>query len=215
MNLKESFRYQNFLEGLLTTAQAYIYMPDHLYDVTKTHHKNKANPDADDDVETIDNGTTFKVDDIIKFIVHIITEKEKLSEAICAAKDALNFDIDSAIASNKSKQKVVQSLRRALNHKEVITKERGTDYKFNVEGNQSPYYYEIEVKKTLAFSKENVKRACRALITSADDASRKVDEALVNTNVQLYDPPYEVNDTFEDVVTQFLESIPTPCSPDA
>ena len=109
---------------------------------------------------------------------------------------------------------MAQSLKRALNCKEIVTKERGTDYKFNVEGNQSPYYYEIEVKKTLAFSKEDAKRACRALITSADDASRKVDEALVNTNVGLYEPPYEVNDTFEDVVTQFLESIPVPNSPD-
>lgn len=206
MNLKESFRYQNFLEGLLTTAQAYIYMPDHLYKITKTHYKNKANPDVQDDVEDVDLGQTFEVDDIIKFIVDIIKEKEILSAAICEAKSTLDFDIDSVIASNKSKQKVVQSLKRILNYKDAVTKERGTDYKFNVEGNQSPYYYDIEVKKTLAFSKDEAKQVSRKLISSADDASRKVDEALVNTEVK-YNPPYDVNDTFEDVAAQFLAGL--------
>ena len=53
MNLKESFRYQNFLDMMMRAASASIQQRDHCLKVTKTHLRSKANPDASDVTETV------------------------------------------------------------------------------------------------------------------------------------------------------------------
>ena len=42
MNLKESFRYQNFLDMMMRAASASIQQRDHCLKVTKTHLRSKA-----------------------------------------------------------------------------------------------------------------------------------------------------------------------------
>ena len=37
MNLKEGFRYQNFLNTLMAEAETYLFSDDHLFKTTKKH----------------------------------------------------------------------------------------------------------------------------------------------------------------------------------
>lgn len=83
--------------------------------------------------------------------------------------------------------------------------ERGTDYKFNVEGNQTMYYYDIEVEAKEAFDRSKAKEIMRNLIQDADKTSAEIDAAMINTQVE-YDAPFDVNDSFEDVMTEFLSN---------
>jgi len=81
--------------------------------------------------------------------------------------------------------------------------ERGTDYKFNAEGNQTPYYYDIEVVTSENFDRTQAKSAAQSVIAKADEVSAAIDAALINTRVE-YEAPFNVNDSFDDVMVAFL-----------
>lgn len=204
MNLKESFRYQNFLEEMMCSACASIQTPNHCLKVTKTHLRNKVNPDAQDIIETVEVEPFFANDYVISFMTWLVAEREKLTTAINAAKASVDFDIDAAIETNKFRQRVNSSIKSMIRHTPTKSIESGRDYKFNVEGNQMPYVYEIEVVSEEAYNKAGAKTLMRETISRADEVSAAIDAAMINTKVD-YEPVFDVNETFDDVMTDFLE----------
>lgn len=203
MNLKESFRYQNFLENMLAYAGNSLTDREHSLTITKNHLRKKANAEAEDMMETVDAGEFFKNDDVLKFMTMLVEERSKLTNAIGKAKASIGFDLDAAIETNKFRQTVANRVKTMLRFTASKRTERGTDYKFNVEGNQTQYYYDIEVKANEAFDRSVAKDTMRKLILEADKVSAEIDSAMINTMVE-YDAPFNVNDSFEDVMTDFL-----------
>lgn len=203
MNLKESFRYQNFLENMLAYAGNSLTDREHSLTITKNHLRKKANAEAEDMMETVDVGEFFKNDDVLKFMTMLVEERSKLTNAIGKAKASIGFDLDAAIETNKFRQTVANRVKTMLRFTASKRTERGTDYKFNVEGNQTQYYYDIEVKANEAFDRSVAKDTMRKLILEADKVSSEIDSAMINTMVE-YDAPFNVNDSFEDVMTDFL-----------
>lgn len=203
MNLKESFRYQNFLDTTMNYARASITNPQHVLKFTKTHMRSKANPDAQDLVENVEVEKFYPNDDVIKFMLHLSEEKHKLTCSIGRAKAMLGFDLDAAIESNKYNQTIAKSINLMLAHKASKRTEMGSDYKFNVEGNQMVYRYEIEVQVDEAFDRAAAKATVKEMITACDKRSAEIDAALINTVVD-YEPPYDVNDSFEDAMEVFM-----------
>lgn len=203
MNLKESFRYQNFLENMLAYAGNSLTDREHSLTITKNHLRKKANAEAEDMMETVDVGEFFKNDDVLKFMTMLVEERSKLTNAIGKAKASIGFDLDTAIETNKFRQTVANRVKTMLRFTASKRTERGTDYKFNVEGNQTQYYYDIEVKANEAFDRSVAKDTMRKLILEADKVSAEIDSAMINTMVE-YDAPFNVNDSFEDVMTDFL-----------
>ena len=203
MNLKESFRYQNFLENMLAYAGNSLTDREHSLTITKNHLRKKANAEAEDMMETVDVGAFFKNDDVLKFMTMLVEERSKLTNAIGKAKASIGFDLDAAIETNKFRQTVANRVKTMLRFTASKRTERGTDYKFNVEGNQTQYYYDIEVKANEAFDRSVAKDTMRKLILEADKVSAEIDSAMINTMVE-YDAPFNVNDSFEDVMTDFL-----------
>lgn len=174
MNLKESFRYQNFLDMLMRSASVSITSKDHCLVTTKTHHYNKANPEAEDVEETISVDEFFPNDTVIAFMKWLVEEREKLTKAIGAAKASVGFDIDAAVATNKFRQEINSSIKNMLRYTPTKRVEQGRGYKFNAEGNQMPYLYEIEVSTTEAYDKEGAKQYMRSVITDADKVSADI-----------------------------------------
>ena len=203
MNLKESFRYQNFLENMLAYAGNSLTDREHSLTITKNHLRKKANAEAEDIMETVDVGEFFKNDDVLKFMTMLVEERSKLTNAIGKAKASIGFDLDAAIETNKFRQTVANRVKTMLRFTASKRTERGTDYKFNVEGNQTQYYYDIEVKANEAFDRSVAKDTMRKLILEADKVSAEIDSEMINTMVE-YDAPFNVNDSFEDVMTDFL-----------
>lgn len=206
MNLKESFRYQNFLDMMMRAASASIQQRDHCLKVTKTHLRSKANPDASDVTETVEGEVFFANDDVVAFMAWLVKEREKLTAAIGAAKASIGFDIDAAIETNKFRQTVNGSIKNMLRYTPTKRVEQGRDYKFNVEGNQTPYIYEIEVVSEEAYDKTGAKTLMREMISKADEVSAAIDAAMINTKVD-YEPVFDVNETFDDVMTDFLAKV--------
>lgn len=197
MNLKESFRYQNFLSSMINEAGASLTAPSHCLTTTKNHLRNKVNDGAADMQETVDVGEFPANDSVLDFMLFLIGEREKLTTAIGAAKASIGFDLDAAVETNKSRQQACRSINGMLRFKASKRTEKGTDYKFNAEGNQTTYY------TAEAFDRAKAKNAVRDLISKADETSAAIDSAMINTHVE-YEPPFNVNDTFEDVMAEFL-----------
>lgn len=203
MNLKESFRYQNFLSSMINEAGSSLTTPSHCLTTTKNHLRSKVNGDVDDVQETVDVGEFPANDSVLSFMLFLIGEREKLTTAIGVAKVSIGFDLDAAVETNKSRQQACRSINGMLRFKASKRTEKGTDYKFNAEGNQTTYYYDVDVVTAEAFDRTKAKNAVRDLISKADETSAAIDSAMINTHVE-YEPPFNVNDTFEDVMAEYL-----------
>ena len=206
MNLKESFRYLNFLDKMLESARMSVNDPSHCLKTTRTHLKKAVNSEAENVVEVVEVDDYFKTDTVIKFMTYLIQIRQSLTEAIGAAKRDIRFDIDAAIATNKYRQSVCSTLRYVQKYTPSKKIERATDYKFNVEGNQVAYYYDVEVNKELSYDRNTAKKTMKDIIKEADETSARIDAAMISTMVDFAEP-FDVNDTFEDVMNEFIDMI--------
>lgn len=200
MILKEAYRYQNFLERLLYEAES-LLTQDFVTNRKQTHHRKKANPDAEDEVIEAVKKTDFDFTpmQVIDFIVKALEEKEKLSLAITTAKKTTKIDIDHSIAMNKKRQEFVGHLNNMNAIKNKEQKSRGTDYKFNQEGNQVPYYYDIDEVITIDFNRNDIKGLIKKLTKQCDEISITLDSLLITTEVD-YTPIWDINDSLEDII---------------
>lgn len=205
MNIKEAFRYESFIDNLMNKAHISISDISHTQKAVKVHHKSKANSEAEDLTEEVNVARTefYPNDDVISFMEFLIVEKEKIMKAVSEAKASCGLDIDAAIGTNKLRQSLAAWIQGMLEILPASYTERGTDYKFNVEGNQVSYVYEVEVEKTDNFDRESAKAIMRKHITKADEVSKEVEKIMVLTEIS-YNPPFNVNDSFEDAMAAFL-----------
>ena len=205
MNLKESFRYQKFLDGLMRSAGSNLQNPYHSLVTTKVHLRHAVNPEAEDVTEVVEDGEFVPNDTVLAFMAHLIDEREKLSIAIGKAKASVGFDMDAAIETNKFRQSLNGSVRQMLRQVGTKRKTKEVDYKFDINGQQVPYRYDVEITTTENYDKEAAKALMRATIAKADEVSAAVDAAMINTVVE-YEPPYDVNESFDDVLEAFAAS---------
>ena len=207
MNLKEAFHYQSFLNSLMDRATTNVGKMGGALKITKTHLKSKANPEAQDVDEVVEPDGYVPVDAYIAFMEKAIEAKQALTEAISNAKSGLTFDMDAAVESNKFRQAANSALKRAIQgNKPYERTERDSDYKFNAEGNQTAYYYEVKVVATEMFDRSETRTIAKRLITEANEVSAKVDLAMVNTLVD-YTPVFDINDSFDDIIAEFAAEI--------
>ena len=202
MKLKESYRYANFLDNLLMTAYQYLQNEGFVTTTKQNHLRSKANPDASD--ETIYVQKPYDVDftpnDVIDFTVKVIAEKELLTEAIAKAKASAEINIDTAIAMNKKKQQFANVLNHMAGIKPSEKQTTGRSYKFDANGEQKPYVYDIINATTIDFNRNDVKKLVKKYLKEADEISAKLDAIEINTMLDFH-PQYDVNGTFEDLVT--------------
>ena len=202
MNLKESYRYANYLDTLLNTAYHYLQNKGFVTTTKQNHLRSKANSEAVDEVIDVQKpyDVDFSPNDIIDFVVGAITEKELLSDAIAKAKTGTEINIDNAVAMNKKKQGFISVLNGIANLKPSEKVTQGTDYKFNQQdGNQIRYYYNIEETTTIDFNRNDVKALIKKYSKECDDISAKLDAIEINTTIDFV-PKYDITDTFEDLV---------------
>lgn len=201
MNLKESYRYANYLDRLLITADTYLRNKGFVTTTEQNHLRSKANPDAQDEIVAVQKpyDVDFKPNDIIDFVVKVINEKEKLFSVIADAKARTEINIDNAVAMNKKKQSFVNTLNSIVSIKPSETQSMGKDYKFDINNEQKPYSYQIISKTSIDFDRTSVKGLIKKYNKECDEISSKLDEIEITTQVS-FTPLFDVNDSFEDLV---------------
>lgn len=202
--LKEAFRHQNFLDRILNATEYYLGNTMNVMSDTERHLRSKVQPDIADVVKESKDDRALPVppDTVIMFMETVLSEKEKLTTAINNAKVQHCSDLDKSIATNKARQRVVNSLKRlaALRNKNTVTK--GFDYCFNNEGNQVQYYYDIEKESKIDFDMAKVKKLISGLSADSDSTSNTIDYWLSSVPVD-YVPFFDINSSFEELVEEF------------
>ena len=206
MNLKESYCYANYLDGLLSTAYTYLRNKGFVTTTVEEHLRSKSNPDVED--ETIEVQKPFDVEfspnGVIDFVVKVIEEKEKLSESIAKAKNTTDVNIDNAIAMNKKKHGFVSVLNGIADIKPTESITTGNDYKFNNEGNQVKYFYNIKRITTIDYNRTDIKNLIKKYLKETDDISAKLDLIEITTIVQ-FTPLFNINTSFEDSIVEYID----------
>ncbi|MBQ2884683.1 MAG: hypothetical protein IJE43_13045 [Alphaproteobacteria bacterium] len=201
MNLKESYRYANYLDDLLNKASSYLRNDKFVTTTKQEHLRSKVNSEATDEVIDVQKpyDVEFTPNDVINFAVKVLAEKEKLADAIAIAKANAEINIDTAIALNKKKQYFANTLEALSNIKPRQRTTSGKAYRFNINNEQVPYTYDIEETTTIDFNRNDVRNLVKKYLKEADEISAKLDAIEINTQV-LFECSWDVNDNFEDIV---------------
>ena len=213
MNLKEAFRFQNKLQSMMDEAQSILGSTANITKVQNTYLRKKVMPEAENET-TIDAPATEYSEQITlvaEFLLHLLSEREKLSVAIFQAKAGLNLPagLDGEVSLNSKRQEVAGLFRRmaGLRSSEVLIPNGGTGYRFNNEGNQVSYRCDVKRVTTINFDRNKIRKMCGDLSKKSDEVSAALDSVLVNTRVE-YTVPFNVNDTFAEAFEAFAGDKP-------
>ena len=201
MILKDAYRYQKCLSTMISEAEMLLMNNAFVTSTVQKHNRQKANLEADDETVEVDKPITdFNAMDVINFIADAIKEKQKISDAIVTAKKETEIDIDSSISMNKIKQGYIGYLRRLAAMDSSERKTYGTDYKFDVDGKQTSYRYEVIETTTIDFDRNDVRGLAKKLQKECDKISSKLDLIELTTDVE-FAPKWDVNDTLEEIIS--------------
>ena len=208
MNLKEAFRYQNKLQWLMTEAEEILRRDRNVVKVEQTALLHKVNPDAVDEttIEPADTVYADQIADIAVLLMFLLGERERLTRAIREAKKAMDMDFDGEVSLNTRRQELASIFRNMvqLRSSETVISGGGVGYKFNAEGNQVSYRCDLKTVTTINFDRSKIRSYAAALSRKADEISADLDKRMVNTEVS-YEPPFDVNDTFAEVLARQTE----------
>ena len=209
MNLKEAFRFQNKLQKLMDEAQSILSKDQNVTRVQNTYLHKKVMSEAENET-TIDLPSTEygdKVTVMAGFLLHLLSEREKLTSAIRTAKDLLPIDMDSEVSLNSKRQEIARLFQRMtdLRSSEVLISNGGTGYRFNAEGNQVSYRCDVKRVVTINFDRNVIRKYASDINRKADETSAQLDRCLVNAEVH-YIASFDVNDSFAEVFEAFVTS---------
>ena len=201
MVLKEAYEYQNFLSGLINQAENLLIISDFTTKCREIHKRNAANPEASNEEIDVKKRVDIDADvnSVIDFLVDAIKERSVLLDAISAAKDAAGINIDNSIAMNKTEQSFINILSVMDRQKSKKYISQGTGYKFNAEGNQVQYVYDIENEVSIDFDRNSVRGLIKKYRKECNERSIQVDRAELNTVVD-YSPKWDINSTLEEIL---------------
>ena len=208
MNLKEAFRFQNRIEWLMGEAKDVLGRERNVTKVENTTLRHKVNPDVEDETTVEEPETEYadQITEIAVFLMFLLDEREKLSRAIREAKKGMDMDFDGEVSLNAKRQNIAEVFRRMseIRCSERLLPGMGVGYKFNAEGNQVSYRCDLKKVTTINFDRTKVRSYATGLSKKADQVSAELDKSMVNTDVA-YEAPFDVNDTFAEVLQWHID----------
>ena len=209
MNLKEAFRFQNKLGTLMDEAQSILGRDANITKVENTYLRKKVFDGAENETVVDTPPTEFadQITDMISFLMHLMDQREKLSKAIHAAKNALPIDMDSEVGLNAKRQEIARVLKRMadVRNSEVVINGGGTGYRFNQEGNQVTYRCDVKRVTTINFDRKAARNYAAEMNRKADAVSAELERCMVNSEVA-YEAPFDVNDSFAEIFGAFADT---------
>lgn len=209
MNLKEAFRFQNKLSAMMDEAQSILGRDANITKVENTYLRKKVFDGAENETVVDTPPTEFadQITEMIGFLMHLMDQREKLSKAIHAAKNALPIDIDSEVGLNAKRQEIARVLKRMadVHNSEVVINGGGNGYRFNQEGNQVFYRCDVKRVTTINFDRKVARNFAAEMNRKADAVSAELDRCMVNSEVA-YEAPFDVNDSFAEIFRAYAEA---------
>jgi len=216
ISLKESFRILTFIDKTISSLTSYLSNKNNSISILEKHLKEKSNPEAKDeelDMTTIREYKDASTVDIIQLVKTLISQKAKLEIAVENAKrilviesDINKFSLDSAISNAKQSRNLANVLDNLIKIKSEETKRQGQAFRFNLNLEETPYRYDINVVKTVDFDKDIISNNYKCLLEKADKLSISIEKSMMDEIVE-YEFPYSIHDSIADIVSKYLYSI--------
>lgn len=209
MNLKEAFHYQNTLNGFLHSASAYLMFPQNMVRIEQTHLRNAADPSANNETIDATKERPYPCSNnvMIGLFVSLLEERKQLAYAIHLAKSKSSFMLDAALSVNRSRQDVVQALQAVARIKPSERMTYANGYKFNNEGNQVPYRYDVKEVTTIDFDRNFVRNLMRKYQQEANKISNKADHCMIDTELEDFIPTFDPDGSFDDIVEAYMSYV--------
>lgn len=205
MNLKEAFRYQNFLDRTINTVSNFLAVKVNVMTVTQVHKKSAANAEAQDEIviKEVEAFHGADPDKLARLLKILLNEKEFCADGVWTAKyeylKKTGFNLDAQLAVNKHRQSAARLMSMLGSYKEAKNTAKGTGYKFNNDGVQTPYYYDVDETMAPAFDVQSMKACGKALARLADDVSVAADQCMIESVVDFV-PMFNPTDSIEDII---------------
>lgn len=186
----------------------YLSDADNVMTITEKHLRSKALAGQQDDTVDVsrkaDEG--FDVVRLLGIWQELMEEKERLGAAIGRAKAGMDFNLDAAVDANKSRRAFLGMLQELANRKRSheLQKGEGRGYVFNNDGNQTSYCYDIDRILTIDYDRNKVCAMVKELNRSSDEVSIKIDEALLQTQVE-YAPKFDLAGEKRFILEELME----------
>lgn len=208
MKLTEAFRYQNHLSHIFDNAIMFLNTSANMVDTIQQHLRSRSNPDAADETISleVDRRVDCSPDYVVKFALALIEEKHKVSRAITLAKAAAEFSVDAEQMANRMRYQLNAALTtslRAYSDSVRTLANAGTGYKFNVEGAQVPYKYDIVQEAKVRFDRAEMKKISKELLLECNAISVDLDRNFAEIEVD-HQPAFSIADSFEDAIEAFI-----------
>lgn len=210
MNLKEAFQAQNKIGELLNYINRYLSDEDNVMTVTEKHLRSKALAGQQDDTTDVSHKDEecFDVGKLMVVWQKLMDEKERLGIAIGRAKAGMDCNLDSLVDSNKSRRAFIATIQGLASRKSSheLQKGAGRGYVFNNDGNQTSYCYDIDRITTIDYDRNKVRSMVKKLNRIADEASIKIDEMLLSTQVD-YTPKFDLAGENSFILEEIMEKV--------
>ena len=217
ISLKESFRTLVYIDKTISSLTSYLSNKNNSISVIEQHWKEKSNPEAKNeelDTTTIKEYPDASTINIINLVQNLIAEKTKLEISVELAKRDIviqtkgndNLSLDSAISNAKQSRNLANVLNSLINIKTDEKKTVAQGFKFNINGEEVSYRYDVVITKTINFDRNIVSDNYKSLLEKADKLSISIEKSMMDEIVE-YEFPYSIHDSTADIVSKYLYSI--------
>lgn len=218
LTLKEAGRYSNTLKKHIEeiTMLPHFGLESKMSTTTEFHKRKASYKDAEDESIIVehDDKIDVSIKDLDKVLFSLLDEKVQLAEAISEGKKKMSLkvegeegtrNLDSAIEYAKTLRMVSQSYFDAfIRRRDLKKKSQGRAYGVNVEGNQMPYYYDIETTTTLNYNREDYIEKDKQIKLKADRISEAIERASTEPSIDFV-PRFNYFDSLEDVIAKTIK----------
>jgi len=213
ISLKESFRILNILDQHTSSLLSYISNKSNSLKVEEIHLKSKVTENQDEVIDqTTERQYKCSVTDISFLISQLISQKLELSLSIENAKKDLfldwqengeNLTLDTGILFAKKSRELSNNLKYLLDLKPSEAKSFGSDFIFNVEGNQVQYKFPIEKKTILDFDRNEINTLYKSMLNRSNTLSIQIEKAMMQDIVEFI-PIYDILASTSEIVEEYL-----------
>lgn len=210
ITLKKSFEVQNYIGRLIEEGISIMSYNDNMTITTQEHLRSKALAEAADEtvVKPKSKEYDFTPDELINFVWFLNKEREKLTSEINKAKlddERTEEYYDTYIATNNKRRRLLSALTALTGIKKSKDEIRhGTGTKFNADGNQVSYLYDIKESTKINFNRDNVVSMTQSLRDEINSYSEYIDYMQINIMVD-YDYPLSVGVSFEEAISEWID----------
>lgn len=208
LTLKEAFSYHKYLDKLNADMGLLGLKDINFLKITALHNKHAANPEEEDYIVdmTLERTLPGSPDDLIGFYAFIVEEKISLTQKIHEAKKTLPIDLDVELTNNKLRRYAAANLSMILRdkNKKKDTEETAYAYRFNAEGNQVRYMYNVIKTYEVDYDRAKTKALSNRYKDEAERLSKEIEKVLLLPCVD-YTPKIVYDECLEDAFKAYLD----------